>query len=199
MAATPSTMLALGTHAPDFNLVDTQGRVISRDDFRSAPAMLVIFMCNHCPFVKHLRTVLAETCREYQCRGVAVIGINSNDADKYPDDSPAKMAEEVRCAGFSFPYLFDSTQEVAKAYRAACTPDFFVFDRARRLVYRGQFDDSRPSTRSFQGNQTPPTGVDLRAALDAVLSGRAPSVDQKPSIGCNIKWKPGNEPEYVKA
>lgn len=205
MAATTSTMLPLGTHAPDFALPDLApcgcagpcggpGRIIRRDDFRSAPALLVMFICNHCPFVKHLRAPLAALCREYQARGVAIVAINSNDVQAYPDDAPDKMAEEARSAGYTFPYLFDESQMVAKAFHAACTPDFFVFDRARRLVYRGQFDDSRPSTRSFSGNSMQPDGRDLRAALDAVLAGRAPSPDQKPSIGCNIKWKAGNEP-----
>lgn len=146
-------------------------------------------MCNHCPYVKHIRAGLAQLAREYQPR-VAIVGINSNDAVNYPADSPSKMAEEVRTAGYLFPYLYDETQAVAKAYRAACTPDIFVFDRNKALVYRGQFDDSRP------GNNVLVTGKDLRAALDAVLAGKPAPPQQKPSIGCNIKWKPGNEPEY---
>jgi peroxiredoxin len=189
-------MLPLGTHAPDFTLPDPAGRLYARDDFRSAPALVVMFICNHCPFVKHLRDALAAFGRECQAKGVAVVAINSNDVAKYPDDSPPKMAEEARAAGYTFPYLFDESQGVAKAYRAACTPDFFLFDRSRKLVYRGQFDDSRPATRSQPGSGAPVTGADLRAALDAVLSGRAPAAQQRPSIGCNIKWKPGNEPDY---
>lgn len=190
MAVTPSTMLPLGTSAPAFSLLDTNGKTVSLDDFAAAPALLVMFICNHCPYVKHIRTGLAKLVREYQARGLAVVGISSNDATAYPDDSPAKMAVEVREAGYTFPYLYDESQAVAQAYRAACTPDFFLFDRARKLVYRGQLDDSRPS------NGIPVTGEDLRTAIDAVLAGKPVSGDQKPSIGCNIKWKPGNEPNY---
>ncbi|MFN8624917.1 MAG: thioredoxin family protein [Candidatus Binatia bacterium] len=192
MAETPSTMAPLGTAAPDFELRDTTGKLVSARDLRAAPALLVMFICNHCPFVKHIRTALAQFAEEYQCRGVAIVAINSNDAKSYPDDGPAKMAEEVRRAGYTFPYLYDETQGVATAYGAACTPDFFLFDRERRLVYRGQFDDSRPS------NNRPVTGADLRAACDAVLAGRAVAADQKASIGCNIKWKAGNEPAYFR-
>lgn len=183
-------MLALGTVAPDFALPDTRGKIVSLADFRGAPALLVFFICNHCPYVKHVRAELARLGRDYQPRGVAVVGISANDAQNYPEDSPARMAEEAREAGYTFPYLFDETQQVAKAYRAACTPDFFLFDGQQRLVYRGQLDGSRP------GNGLPVTGQDLRAALDAVLAGRAVAKDQQPSLGCNIKWKPGNEPEY---
>ena len=190
MAATPSSMVPLGTAAPDFSLPDTEGKTVSLSDFKGAPALLVIFMCNHCPFVKHIRACLAQLAKEYQAKGVAVVAINSNDVDAFPDDSPAKMAEEVKAAGYTFPYLYDETQEVAKAYRAACTPDFFLFDQNRRLVYRGQLDSSRP------GSGIPVTGEDLRAALDAVLAGEAVPAEQRASIGCNIKWKPGNEPEY---
>lgn len=190
MAQTPSTMAPLGIEAPKFKLPDTTGKMISSDDFKPAPALLVMFICNHCPFVKHVRAELAKLTREYQQKGVAVVGISSNDVAAYPDDGPAAMALEVKSAEYTFPYLYDESQEVAKAYRAACTPDFYVFDSKRRLVYRGQMDDSRP------GNDIPVTGNDLRAALDAVLSGRPISQDQKPSIGCNIKWKAGNEPEY---
>ncbi|MCX8091336.1 MAG: thioredoxin family protein [Verrucomicrobiae bacterium] len=190
MALTPSTMLPLGTPAPDFRLPDTNGRIVSLSDFKDRPALLVMFICNHCPYVQHIRAGLAQLAREYAPRGVGIVGINSNDVARYPDDSPAKMAEEVKKAGYTFPYLFDETQEVAKAYRAACTPDFFLFDRDRRLVYRGQFDDSRP------GNGIPVTGKDLRAALDALLAGKPVPANQKPSMGCNIKWKPGNEPDY---
>ena len=190
MALTPSTMLELATAAPDFRLPDTNGRTVSLSDFKDAPALLVMFICNHCPYVKHVRGELAKLGKDYQERGVAVVGINSNDAERYPDDGPDKMRDEARTAGYTFPYLYDETQAVARAYRAACTPDFFLFDKARRLVYRGQLDDSRPST------GRPVTGADLRAALDAVLAGRTVAADQKPSAGCNIKWKPGNEPSY---
>jgi peroxiredoxin len=192
MVKTPSTMLPLGTQAPAFSLPDPGGKRVSLSDFAGAPALLVIFMCNHCPYVKHVAAGLAELAEEYQRRGVAVVGINANDAAAYPDDSPAKMAEEVRLRGYTFPYLYDETQAVAKAYRAACTPDFYVFDRGRKLVYRGQLDSSRP------GNGISVTGGDLRAALDAVLAGQPVSAEQKPSIGCNIKWKPGNEPDYFR-
>jgi peroxiredoxin len=190
MSLTPSTMLPLGTAAPDFSLPDPSGQMVSPGDFTAAPALLVVFMCNHCPYVKHVRSELARLARDYQARGAAVVGINSNDVANYPDDSPARMREEAQAAGYTFPYLYDESQEVAKAYKAACTPDFFLFDRNRRLVYRGQLDDSRP------GNAKPVTGADLRAALDAVLAGQPVPADQKPSVGCNIKWKPGNEPNY---
>jgi peroxiredoxin len=190
MVAVNSTMLPLGTAAPAFRLPDTHGKNVSLSDFTRAPALVIVFMCNHCPYVKHIRAGLAQLARDYQPRGVAVIGISSNDVANYPADSPAKMAEEAKAAGYTFPYLYDETQEVAKAYRAACTPDIFLFDQNQRLAYRGQMDDSRP------GNGVPVTGKDLRAALDAVLAGNAPSPRQKPSVGCNIKWKAGNEPEY---
>jgi peroxiredoxin len=184
-------MLALGTPAPEFSLPDVvSGRTVSIADFDGAPALLVIFMCNHCPYVKHVASSLAQLVREYQARGVAVVGINANDAEEYPEDSPENMVEEAKQRGYTFPYLYDETQEVAKAYQAACTPDFYVFDSEHRLAYRGQMDDSRP------GNGIPVTGQDLRAALDAVLAGRPVTSNQKPSLGCNIKWKPGNEPEY---
>ncbi|MFQ5536955.1 MAG: thioredoxin family protein [Gemmatimonadota bacterium] len=191
MAETPSTMLPLGTPAPDFTLPEpATGRMVSRSDFEGAPAFLVVFLSNHCPFVKHIAPALAEFAREYTERGLAMVGINANDVEKYPDDSPERMKEEVKARGYVFPYLFDESQEVAKAYRAACTPDFFLFDGEGELVYRGQFDSSRP------GNDLPVTGEDLRAACDAVLEGKEPPRDQRPSIGCNIKWKPGNEPDY---
>jgi thiol-disulfide isomerase/thioredoxin len=160
------------------------------DDFKDAPAVLVVFICNHCPYVKHIRSRFAELAKEYQTQGVGVVAINSNDADNYPEDRPEKMAEEIKQVGYAFPYLYDGSQEVAKAYRAACTPDFYLFDRDRRLVYRGQFDDSRP------GNGRPVTGADLRAALDAVLAGRPVPGNQRASLGCNIKWKRGNAPDY---
>lgn len=192
MVVTASKMLALGTSAPDFSLPDTQGNIVSLGDFKEAPALLVIFMCNHCPFVKHIISDLAELIKEYQTKGVAIVGINSNDVVNFPEDSPKKMAKVAKKAGFTFPYLFDESQEVAKAYRAACTPDFFLFDKERTLVYRGQMDDSRP------GNDIPVTGLDLIKALDAVLAGRQVGDVQKPSMGCNIKWKHGNEPEYAR-
>jgi peroxiredoxin len=190
MVATLSTMLSVGTQAPDFCLPDTNGKTVSLADFEDSPALLVIFMCNHCPYVKHVRSELARMAREFQDKGVAVVGINSNDVNAYPDDSPQKMREEVVSAGYTFPYLYDETQEVAHAYRAACTPDFFLFDKDRKLVYRGQMDDSRPK------NEKPVTGADLRTAVNNLLSGTPVSPDQKPSLGCNIKWKPGNEPRY---
>ena len=190
MSLTPSTMLPLGTVAPDFRLPDTNGKIISLADLKQAPALLVVFMCNHCPYVKLIRDGLAQLGRDYQPRGVAMVGINSNDVANYPADSPAKMKAEAVSAGYTFPYLFDESQAVAKAYRAACTPDIFFFDGRQKLVYRGQFDDARP------GNGAPVTGKDLRAALDAVLSGKPAPTEQKPSIGCNIKWKQGNEPDY---
>jgi peroxiredoxin len=193
MAQTPSTMPDLGTAAPAFRLTDTAGKTWSLAAFAGKPALLVMFICNHCPFVKHVRPALAQLGVDYQAaRGVGIAAINSNDAQKYPDDSPLKMQEEVRSAGYTFPYLFDESQEVAKAYKAACTPDFFLFNAGRRLVYRGQLDDSRP------GNDKPVTGADLRAALEAVLAGKPVSARQWPSIGCNIKWKPGNEPGYFR-
>jgi peroxiredoxin len=186
-------MLPLGTPAPAFGLPEpASGETVSLDRFRDAPALLVIFMCNHCPFVKHIRQGLLQFAREYRERGLAIVAISANDAAKYPDDSPAKMAEEARTFGYPFPYLYDESQAVAKAYCAACTPDFFLFDADRRLVYRGQFDGSRP------GNNIPVTGADLRAAADAVLAGQSPSPEQKPSLGCNIKWKAGNEPYYYR-
>jgi peroxiredoxin len=186
--AVSSTMLSLGTRAPDFVLRATDGSTVALEDLAEAPALLVMFLCNHCPYVRHVQEELAKLAREYQRRGVSVVGICSNDADAYPDDAPVELARQKERVGFSFPYLTDETQEVAKAYRAACTPDFFVFDADRALVYRGQMDDSRP------GNTQPVTGQDLRAALDAVLAGEPVSVDQRPSVGCGIKWKPGNAP-----
>lgn len=181
-------MLALGTPAPAFKLPDTNGKTVSLSDFHGRP-VLVMFICNHCPFVRHVATQLAQLGRDYQARA-GIVAISANDAANYPDDSPSKMKDEVRKEGYTFPYLYDETQAVAKAYRAACTPDFYLFDTEHRLIYRGQLDDSRP------GNALPVTGKDLRAALDAVLSGKEISTDQKPSIGCNIKWKTGQEPDY---
>ena len=192
MAATPSTMPELGMDAPDFSLPNPSrdNQLEHLSDFAGSPALLVMFICNHCPFVKHIAGELSKLGRDARVKGASVVAINSNDVQNYPDDSPTKMIEEAKVRGYTFPYLFDESQKVAKAYGAACTPDFFLFDRRRKLVYRGQLDDSRPS------NGIPVTGRDLRAALDAVLAGRAVTVDQKPSIGCNVKWKPGNEPDY---
>ncbi len=181
-------MLALGTPAPDFHLPDTRGKTIALADYAKAPALLVMFICNHCPYVQHIRAGLAGLALEFQARGAAVVGINANDAVHYPDDSPRKMKEEVAHFGYTFPYLYDETQEVAQAYHAACTPDFFLFGPDHKLVYRGQFDDSRP------GNGRPVTGHDLRAAFEAVLAGQPVPSQQKPSMGCNIKWKPGHAP-----
>lgn len=186
MSATLSTMLDLGTTAPAFTLPDVNGGEVSLSIAEDKHALVLMFICNHCPYVKHLESALVDLYREYSSRDVAFVAISSNDADKYPDDSPEKMKEK----NFPFPYLFDDTQEVAKAYKAACTPDFFVFDAELKLAYRGQFDDSRPK------NDLPVTGKDIRNALDAVLSGEKVDSDQIPSIGCNIKWKPGNEPDY---
>jgi len=190
MVRTASTMLPLGTAAPDFRLSDPSGKEYALSDFSNAPALLVMFICNHCPYVKRIREELARVGRDYQERGAAVVAIMSNDVDKYPDDSPAKMAQEADAVGYTFPYLYDADQSVAKAYHAACTPDFFVFDADQRLVYRGQLDDARPK------NDATNDGKDLRAALDAVLAGEPVTEDQKPSLGCNIKWKEGNAPEY---
>lgn len=190
MVRTASTMLPLGTQAPDFTLPDTDGGQVSLEDFRDRKALLVIFMCNHCPYVKHVAEQVKLLTDEYMQRGVGVVGISSNDADAYPEDSPEAMAKEKGQRGYNFPYLYDADQSVAKAYTAACTPDFFLFDENRKLAYRGQLDSSRPKT------DIPVTGKDLRAALDEVLAGRNPSEDQRPSIGCNIKWKGGSEPEY---
>jgi len=190
MVLTPSTMLPLGTPAPAFSLVNVDGKTVSLDDFAEAPALLVIFLCNHCPYVKHVADPLARFTDEYLAKGVAVAGISSNDVANYPADSPEQMVAEAELRGYRFPYLYDETQEVAKAYGAACTPDFYLFDRDRRLVYRGQFDSSRPES------GIPVTGEDLRAAIDAVLAGKRPAAEQRPSIGCNIKWKAGNAPDY---
>ena len=192
MVLTPSTMLPLGTKAPDFSLPNIDGRTVSLADLSGAPALLVIFMCNHCPYVKHVAPELARLARDYQAKGVAVVGINSNDVSKHPSDSPEQMVHESELRGYTFPYLYDESQAVARAYKAACTPDFFVFDKNQKLAYRGQLDSSRPDS------GIPLTGKDLRSALDAVLAGKDAPADQKPSIGCNIKWKPGSEPDYFK-
>jgi peroxiredoxin len=194
MALTPSTMSPLGAAAPDFSLADTaSGRTLSLAAFAGKKALLVIFMCNHCPFVKHLKQGLVQLGEDYEKTGAAIVAISSNDPKSHPDDSPEMLGAEAKALGYRFPVLFDATQKVAQAYRAACTPDFFVYDAARKLAYRGQFDDSRPE------NGKPVTGADIRAALDAVLAGKPVSAKQQPSIGCNIKWRPGNEPDYFKA
>ncbi|HSM34003.1 MAG TPA: thioredoxin family protein [Anaerolineae bacterium] len=191
MVATSSTMLALGTSAPDFQLPDaTSGRLVARDDFADRGALLVMFICDHCPYVRHVADEIARVGREYQERGVAVVAISSNDVEQQPGDAPEGMAKFASERGFSFPYLYDESQSVARAYRAACTPDFFRVDGERRLVYRGQLDGARPS------NDVPIDGRELRAALDAVLTGAPIPEPQLPSMGCNIKWKPGNEPDY---
>ena len=182
MVKTASTMLPLGTSAPNFSLLNVDDSSVSLGDFADSKGLLVIFMCNHCPFVIHLREAIAKFADEYQTQGLAVVGISSNDVGSHHDDSPEKMKEEATNAGYNFPYLYDESQEVAKAYKAACTPDFFLFDADKALVYRGQFDSSRP------GNDQPVTGADLRAAADAVLSGAQVSAEQTPSLGCNIKW-----------
>ncbi len=191
MVRVPSTMVPLGTAAPPFSLPDpATGRTVSLRDVAEAPALLVIFLSNHCPFVKHVADGIARFGREYGARGLAIVGIGANDVASHPEDSPEMMAREVERRGYTFPYLWDESQEVAKAYGAACTPDFFLYDRERKLVYRGQFDASRPSL------DVPVTGADMRSACDAVLAGRAPSADQVPSVGCNIKWKAGNAPPW---
>ena len=191
MALTASTMLKLGTQAPDFSLPDTEGNSLSLKDFDDKNVLLVMFICNHCPYVKHVREELVRLARDYQPKGVGIVAINANDVANYPDDSPENMKKETESVGYSFPYLYDETQEVAKAYTAACTPDFFVFDGERKLIYRGQLDDARP------GNDEPIDGHDLRAALDAALAGEPAPDTQKPSMGCNIKWKSGNAPNYA--
>lgn len=182
MVLTPSAMVALGTPAPDFGLPDTAGRTVRLRDFAGKP-LLVAFLCNHCPYVKHVADGVAEATARYMAQGVAVVAINANDATRYPDDSPEAMREEVRRRGYAFPYLVDESQQVARAYQATCTPDFFLYDAGHRLAYRGQFDDARP------GNGKPVTGADLTAAVEAVLAGRPAPERQMPSMGCNIKWK----------
>jgi peroxiredoxin len=185
-------MLPLGTKAHPFSLPNVDGRNVSLADFQGAQAYLIMFICNHCPYVKHVAAQLAKLGRDYQAKNVAVIGISSNDVAAHPADSPEQMVHEVESRGYTFPYLYDESQAVAQAYGAACTPDFYVFDKDQRLVYRGQLDASRPES------TIPVTGQDLRAALDAVLAGRAVATEQKPSIGCNIKWREGREPAYFK-
>ena len=195
--AVSSTMLALGTSAPEFSLPDVAtDRVASLKDFEEKSALIVMFLCAHCPYVVHVRPELAKLTRDYSEKSVGIVAITANDPVQYPDDAPAPTAAMARAAGLTFPFLFDETQSVAKAYTAACTPDFFLFDAARRLVYRGQLDGSRPGRGPGRAGGGTLDGADLRAALDAVLSGKPVNPDQKPSIGCNIKWKPGNEPDY---
>ncbi|MGA9382962.1 MAG: thioredoxin family protein [Phormidium sp.] len=191
MALTPSTMLALCTKAPDFQLPDVvSNEKISLATFADKKALLVMFICRHCPFVKHIKDELAKLGKDYKDRSLGIVAISTNDAENYPNDAPEKLKEMALELGFTFPFCYDETQEVAKAYTAACTPDFFLFDQKRELVYRGQLDDSRPS------NGIPVTGKDLRAAVDAVLNDQSVTQDQKPSVGCNIKWKAGNAPSY---
>ena len=193
MVLTPSTMLALGTPAPDFSLPDVvSGKSITLDSFAGKKALLVMFICRHCPYVQHVKEELARVGRDYLPKGLGIVAISANDAARYPDDAPAKLKEMAKELGFDFPFCHDEGQETAREYSAACTPDFYVFDGKRRLAYRGQLDDSRP------GNGKPVDGRDLRAALDAALADKPPPAAQKPSIGCNIKWKQGNEPAYFK-
>jgi peroxiredoxin len=192
MPETPSTMLDLGTTLPAFSLPDFNGQTVSDADFTGSKALLVAFICKHCPFVRHIRQEFSRFAKEYQAKGLGIVAIASNDTKEFPEDGPEGMKEEAVEAGYTFPYLFDEKQKVAQAFRAACTPDLFLFDGSRRLVYRGQFDGSRPK------NDVPVTGADLRAAADAVLAGKPAPAVQRPSIGCNIKWSPGNAPEYFK-
>jgi peroxiredoxin len=190
MVKTASTMLPLGTTAPDFSLLNVNGQTVCRSDFQDAKGLLVIFMCNHCPFVIHLADQLAQFARDYHDAGLAIVAISSNDVSNHPQDSPEQMVHEAEQRGYIFPYLYDEEQEVAKAYHAACTPDFFLFDGNHQLVYRGQFDSSRPDS------EIPVTGEDLRQAVDAMLAGQLVSEDQQPSLGCNIKWKEQQAPDY---
>ncbi len=192
MPETPSTMIDIGTPLPPFSLPDFDGKTVTDADFAGSKALLVAFICNHCPFVRHIRQEFSRVVKEYQAKGLRVVAIASNDTKEFPEDGPAGMKEEAVEVGYTFPYLFDEKQKVAQAFHAACTPDLFLFDSQRRLAYRGQFDGSRPK------NGVPVTGADLRAALDAVLAGTPAPAMQKPSMGCNIKWSPGNAPEYFK-
>lgn len=188
------SLLALGTEAPDFALPDVRtGEIVRRSDFDGKKGLLVLFICRHCPYVKHVEAGIAQLARDYAEADLGIVAISANDPEAYPEDAPESLAEQARLAGFTFPYLFDETQEVAKAYTAACTPDPFLFDERRRLVYRGQLDGSRP------GNDVPVTCEDIRRAIDAVLAGRPVPQDQRPAVGCSIKWRPGNEPAYLRA
>lgn len=192
MTLTKSQMLALGTKAPDFSLIDVVGgKAFSLDDFKDKKALLVMFICRHCPFVKHVEKEIAKIGRDYKDKSVGIVAISANDAENYPEDSPVNLKKQARELGFVFPYLYDESQEVAKNYTAACTPDFFLFDKERKLVYRGQMDGSRPGKVWVKVD-----GEDIRYAIDAVLAGEEISREQKPSLGCNIKWKKGNEPDY---
>ena len=198
MALTQSTMMPLGSRAPDFHLPSTDGEIVGLAQFKNADALVILFICNHCPYVIHIASTLARLAQEYQQKGVAFVAINSNDADAYPADNFANMKIEKAKRGYSFPYLFDESQEVARAYGAACTPDIYAFDKTRKLVYRGQFDDTRPnriSSGHYDSAVNPATGTSLREALDLLLDGKAIPPEQYPSMGCNIKWKPGNEPQ----
>lgn len=191
MARTPSKMIALGTQAPDFHLPDViSGQIVSLESFATKSGLLVMFICRHCPYVKHVQSELARIGKDYQSRDIGIVAITANDIEQQPDDAPESIKSMVQELGFTFPFCYDESQAIAKAYGATCTPDFFLFDRNRQLVYRGQLDDSRPS------NGLPVTGRDLRAALDALLAGQPISQEQRASLGCNIKWKPGNEPAY---
>ena len=192
MPETPSTMLDLGTPLPSFSLPDFNGRTVSSADVKGSKALVVAFICKHCPFVKHIRQEFSRFAREYEAKGLQVVAIASNDITAFPEDGPEGMKQEAAEAGYVFPYLFDEKQQVARAFRAACTPDLFLFDASGRLAYRGQFDGSRPK------NDVPVTGADLRAAADAVLAGKTAPETQRPSMGCNIKWSPGNAPAYFK-
>ena len=192
MVKTASQMVPIGSPAPDFTLPDPSGKAWSLSDFSDSKALLVIFMCNHCPFVKHVREELVRLTNDFADKGLGIVAISSNDVESHPDDSPEAMAQEIIDAGYTFPYLYDESQEVAKAYHAACTPDFFLYDADLKLAYRGQLDDSRPGSGS-------PDGADLRAAISPVLNGNPAPEEQRASIGCNIKWKPGNAPSYFPA
>jgi thiol-disulfide isomerase/thioredoxin len=193
MALTASVMRELGSTLPPFRLPDPDGKLISSQDFDTASALLVAFWCNHCPFVKHIKAAFSQFATEYQAKGLAVVAINANDASTHPADAPERMREDSLEFAYTFPYLYDADQSVARAFQASCTPDFFLYDRSRRLVYRGQFDASRP------GNDQPVTGADLSAAVDAAIAGRPVARDQHPSIGCNIKWRPGQAPDYARS
>ena len=198
MALTESTMIKLGTPAPDFSLPNIDGTTVSKQDFAGKP-MLVMFICNHCPYVKHIATELARIGNDYRAEGIGLVGIQSNDVEAYPDDSPELMKVESKTHGYPFPYLYDATQQVALAYTAACTPDFFLFDAAHELKYRGRLDETRPTRISsgvYDSTGNEANGKELRAAIDAVLAGEDPDSKQLPSLGCNVKWKPGNEPSY---
>jgi len=194
MALTPSTMLPLGTAAPDFSLTDTvSGKKMNLATFKDRKALLVMFICNHCPYVKHLKPALVQLGKDYEKKDLAIVAISANDPVTHPEDAPEELAADAKSLGYRFPMLFDETQKVAQAYKAACTPDFFLFDASRKLAYRGQFDSSRP------GNNQTATGADLRSAIEAVLAGKPAASKQVPSIGCNIKWRAGNEPGYFKS